>query len=540
MDKVRKRKSRAPWQDQQQQQVQANSYANTPPQSNSLQVPSNPYAASSAKKQDRRLSIHASAHHRQHGKSFSSINNESAPPLPENSALIMLSNGSASEIEENYKSLLKQKDIITRNIKNNINLNQQNILQLTNDLKIVQEELDSLRNSTRQVLEVTNFFKESAEKKLSMEFESKTNTPQTSKSQDRSSIVILENLWKKELQSLYKHVDGASKFIQPTPGRHVIAESGRWIEINPGSWKNGNASHLFILNDLILIANKSNGDKKLHATQCFPINQVSIRQITPPNNITDSKLNFINIKFQNLSYIFSSDRYDHFMKIMDAYKKGKNELEQLNRTQTPIESKRNSRKSKRNSEEILSTLSTKIDFKDNFDDIESSIHYNNFTRAFELITHVESKLNKKKILNEDENLLSQVTRTKLDQKREEILKGLEFMLRHHCNYIKLENILELYKRLNQLNIGITIYLKSTPLDYKNSLVAILTLKKRISTLIPILKKIENDSANSSLIITWCTDEAKKISNLLNCDKAVLIPYLDEFKELGINLDYLFE
>lgn len=342
--------------------------------SNLLQVP-NPYGdmhnVNGNQKQNRRYSIHYAAH--QHRRSFSQsggapgFSSSGAPPLPglpaapnvvrgeekpttiEQKIFKELGHGSAAEVDDYYKTLKKQNQVITRDIKENINQNQKNILELTKDLKDTQEELVNMRITAKDLFEVLDDFREAAERRLKLEFDAPQQqqhqphlpTKQlqlrpSNNQKDRSSILVLEKMWAKEIQSLFKHVDGASKFIQPIPGRHVLAESGRWHEVNVGTWKPSNAGHLFILNDLILIATRKplggghSGDKssegkgsKLQAIQCLPLIQVSLSQVKPPKS--DNSLYFINIKTKSLSYVYSTDRYDHLVKIVDAFNKGKNE-----------------------------------------------------------------------------------------------------------------------------------------------------------------------------------------------------------------------
>ncbi len=338
----------------------------------------------SNKKQSRRMSIHVSA--RQHGRSFSQtgpIDMANLPALPkiggvttsgvggaggdvmtrtggltiEQKIFKELSQGSAAEVDDYYKTLLKQKNLITRDIKDNINQNQKNILQLTKDLKETQEELIELRGTTKELYEVLGYFKESAQRRLELEFEPETqkelHLPQKSnqlgipsnKKKDRSSIMVLKKMWDSQLQSLFKHVDGASKFVQPLPNRHIVAESGRWFEVNVGNWKPSYPTHLFIFNDLILIAVKksssssqepttggSNGGSKsrLQAVQCWPLTQVSLQQIKSPKK-DDDKMYFINLKSKSLSYVYLTDRYDHFVKVTEAFNKGRNEMIQSER-----------------------------------------------------------------------------------------------------------------------------------------------------------------------------------------------------------------
>ena len=135
-------------------------------------------------------------------------------------------------------------------------------------MKETQEELIELRGTTKELYEVLGYFKESAQRRLELEFE-----PETQKELHLPQKVInwvflvikrkidhqlwCLKMWDSQLQSLFKHVDGASKFVQPLPNRHIVAESGRWFEVNVGNWKPSYPTHLFLFNDLILIAVKN-------------------------------------------------------------------------------------------------------------------------------------------------------------------------------------------------------------------------------------------------------------------------------------------
>lgn len=379
--KASNRKSRAPWQSSTNNAKISNPYAdaNTSVVTNnenndSLQVP-NPYGVNNKgnRKNTRRLSIHASAAAAGNRGPFDATN---LPPVPQlyktntqsSDAVLAiskgqeeeevdietkifgeLSNGTATEIDDYYKVLVKQKALITRDMKSNINQNQKNILELTNDLKETQEELLQLRITTKELYGVLDEFKEAAERRIDLEHETQQADQNhnnlyaalnSKKRKDRSSVMVLGKIWASELQSLCKHVDGASKYVQALPGRHVLAESGRWYEVNVGTWKPTKATHLFMLNDLVLIATKKNsmnqdtGDKKtsrLQAIHCWPLHEVKLSEVRVPSNSNktdkdDNKLYVINIKSKSLSYVYQTDRYDHFLKITEAYNKGRNEI----------------------------------------------------------------------------------------------------------------------------------------------------------------------------------------------------------------------
>lgn len=381
MDSKANRKSRAPWQNQR-ARGGSNPYADATsivetkePTSNTLQVPKT--AASKSRRQTRRLSIHASATVPQPMFDAGLL-----PPLPgapgmyrtstNNSDLVSmrsqyrekreediidiikmeLRNKDATTIDDFYKSLVGQKQTLERDIKDKINQNQRNILQLTDNLQVTQEELMLLRVLTKELYGILAEFTDAAERRIDLEEKDARNAagaalPASASSQqlrlpkkkkDRLSVVVLQKMWVLELQLLYKHVDGAQKYVQPIAGRHILGESGRWHEINIGTWKPTKPIHLFLLNDAVLVATRKhaqNGNsKRLQAVYCWPLQQVSISEIqapTQPNKGGDEKMYVINVRSNSMSYVYQTDRYDHFMRVMNAYMKGKTEVTQKER-----------------------------------------------------------------------------------------------------------------------------------------------------------------------------------------------------------------
>lgn len=73
---------------------------------------------------------------------------------------------------------------------------------------------------------------------------------------NRSSVANLEALWTTHLQELWRRVEGSQKFLPASPGRHIIHESGKWVELNPATWKPRRRVHLILLNDHLLVASE--------------------------------------------------------------------------------------------------------------------------------------------------------------------------------------------------------------------------------------------------------------------------------------------
>lgn len=383
MDTKLNRKSRAPWQSGAPDKAtkSANPYANanlkqgkveSEPYANTLQVPK---TAASSRRHNRRMSIQQSAAvpfdpsmPPTLGQSmYRTATNNSETTLIRSFATnrrrsneddivqvikTELRDKDVTVIDDFYKSLLTQKASLDEDIKSRINTNQKNILQLTDDLRLTQEELFSLRVLTKELYQILADFAEAAERRIALEKEgprmsdshvfnghSHPNGQQApNKRKDRLSVLLLQKMWATELQSLFKHVDGAQKFVQAIPGRHVLAESGRWHEINVGTWKASRLIHLFLLNDLVMIATRKlsqeGSSKRLQAIYCWPLQNVEIAEIEAPSQVSSkegSRVHVINLRAPSFSYVYQTDRYDHFSRVMNAYQKGKAELAQKNR-----------------------------------------------------------------------------------------------------------------------------------------------------------------------------------------------------------------
>lgn len=390
MDYKSNRKSKAPWQLNQgnkwrpQAAVQfdltdrseGNKSSNT---TNGLQGANSAQSAANMKnrKHNRRLSILASA------VAPTSFNTSNLPPLPQStqiynqaandSDMVLLRSHAVREREEDmvavittelrhkdavaidefYKSLVLQKKKVENDIKDKINQNQKNILQLTDNLQVTQQELLQLRELTKELYSTISEFTDAAERRLELELAEPEPTPQLSargssggngggregiqKRRDRSSVVVLQKMWITELQMLYKHVEGAQQVVQTVPGRHILGESGRWHEINVGNWKPLKSVHLFILNDMVLVASrKKTQDKNGKALQLvhhWPLHMVEFRPETAPklSESTAQKTCIISLSANSSRYFFQTDRSDHYDKILRAYHKGKTEVDQAQR-----------------------------------------------------------------------------------------------------------------------------------------------------------------------------------------------------------------
>jgi hypothetical protein len=91
--------------------------------------------------------------------------------------------------------------------------------------------------------------------------------PSDRKRANRSSVANLEAMWSTHLQVLWKRVEGSQKYLPALPGRHIIMESQRWVELNAATWKPRRRVALVLLNDHLLIASEKKRNDLANAVQ---------------------------------------------------------------------------------------------------------------------------------------------------------------------------------------------------------------------------------------------------------------------------------
>ncbi|SCU93304.1 LAME_0F03334g1_1 [Lachancea meyersii CBS 8951] len=239
-----------------------------------------------------------------------------------------LGNASALEIDQFTSELNDLALEVTDEVKENVSRSYTQVLQVNKDLKSASTELKQLRSSVGELQEVMGDLSTMAEKRLQLERgptqNSRTEQQQqqqqqqhsllppakASKKRDRTSVFMLEKMWKSELSTLFRVVEGAQKFIAPVPGRHILLENSNWYEMNAATLKPLKAVHIFLLSDMIMIAakNQENRQHELVVCYCHTLRDTTIS----PQAKNRISLNFANRR-QCLIQTHKSQEYEHFV-----------------------------------------------------------------------------------------------------------------------------------------------------------------------------------------------------------------------------------
>lgn len=172
---------------------------------------------------------------------------------------------------------------------------------------------------------------------------------QARKQANRSSLANLEAMWNAQLHALWKNVEGSQKFLPAIPGRHVIYETGYWVELDAATWKAKRAAHIFLLNDYLLVAIKKkkrveqNGGlngvsahklTKLVADRCWPLQEIDIVDISSSNESSRSAndrremANAICVRHGRESFTYRFDKPSNSERdnLLQAFKRAADEL----------------------------------------------------------------------------------------------------------------------------------------------------------------------------------------------------------------------
>jgi hypothetical protein len=96
----------------------------------------------------------------------------------------------------------------------------------------------------------------------------------------RSSVADLRVLYASQLQELHSTIEGSSKFVPATPGRHIICQISDTYSLNPATYKVEYAVHLVLFDGALLVAKRRrrrNGERgRLVAERCWMLNEIII------------------------------------------------------------------------------------------------------------------------------------------------------------------------------------------------------------------------------------------------------------------------
>lgn len=265
--------------------------------------------------------------------------------MDDSDATNLLLDASNQELREYQANLQMIKARTSANLQQKVYQNRTQFIQISKEADKLKEEMRTLRNL---MSELTASLGQASTSASMSETRLKHDNGDSSarKHANRSSVANLEAMWNVQLHALWKNVEGSQKFLPAVPGRHVLHESGNWVELDAATWKARRPAHIFLLNDHLLVGSKKrkrtdpnanlDGAKtqtpmtKLVADRCWPLQDIDIIDITSASATSDREemLNAISIRYGNESFTYRSDKQSSIQKanLLLAFRRAADEL----------------------------------------------------------------------------------------------------------------------------------------------------------------------------------------------------------------------
>lgn len=270
----------------------------------------------------------------------------------------LLADASENDITKYQEDLRKVKNRTSSDLQHNVYQNRTQFIKIS-------KEADKLKGEMRTLRALMSDLTSTLGQATSSGSFKPADSVSSRKQSNRSSVANLEALWNTHLQTLWKRVEGSQKFLPAIPGRHIVYESGRWVELNAATWKVRRRVHLILLNDHLLVAAEKKradgssqnprdpkqppGAAQLVAVRCWPLQDVQMVDLSTKTSSgrepSDKKraADSINVRVGTESFTFASPGTDQVEKatLLSSFRKSMEDLRRNLEAETEERSKTN-------------------------------------------------------------------------------------------------------------------------------------------------------------------------------------------------------
>lgn len=202
----------------------------------------------------------------------------------------LLSAASEQEIQEYQSNLQRFKHRNSSELQQSVYQNRTQFIKISKEAEKLKTEMSTLQSL---MSELTGTIGQGTTSNSNSPMSPEVNGPSlTRRNTNRTSVANLEQMWNIQLQTLWKNVEKSQKFLPAVPGRHIVAETGSWIELDSATWKPKRPVHIVLLNDHLLVASKKRkrvdpnvpqqgpAPTKKVAEECWPLQDIEIIDMT--------------------------------------------------------------------------------------------------------------------------------------------------------------------------------------------------------------------------------------------------------------------
>lgn len=278
----------------------------------------------------------------------------------------VLAGASEQDIQEFKTELKKTRNRASTNLQQNVFQNRTQFIKISKEAEKLKGEMKILKGlmiDLSTTLSNSQFLPAYTGRRSPSEDDDATFQR---KRNNRSSVANLEAMWNVQLQALWKNIEGSQKFLPAIPGRHIIHESGSWVELDAATWKPRRPAHIVLLNDHLLVATKkrkridpntANGNAqkaptKLVAERCWPLQALDLLDLAVNANVKGPARDFQDIKnailirhgAESLTYRSDNRNPQHKGDLILQFKRTTDELRRAEKEKAELDERGNKSK----------------------------------------------------------------------------------------------------------------------------------------------------------------------------------------------------
>ncbi|OJJ45061.1 hypothetical protein ASPZODRAFT_134489 [Penicilliopsis zonata CBS 506.65] len=269
----------------------------------------------------------------------------------------LLANASEEDIDDYKASLRKVKNRTSTDLQQNVYQNRTQFIKISKEAEKLKGEMRTLRTLMAEL--TTALGQTSIGDSPNPMSPSAEDDYIPKRRANRSSVANLESMWNAQLQTMWKTVEGSQKFLPAIPGRHIVMETGNWVELDSATWKPRRRVHIILLNDHLLVAvikrtrvdqndqnknSRSPASTRLVAEECWPLQDIDMIDLGSNLGSGASRAeaedrgisNAINVRVGNKPFTYRHDKRDSPAKneLLATFRKTVEDLRRTMRSET--------------------------------------------------------------------------------------------------------------------------------------------------------------------------------------------------------------
>ena len=265
----------------------------------------------------------------------------------------LLSNAFDTDIQEYQDGLQKVKERSDAELQQQIYQNRTQFIRISKEAEKLNGEMNTLKAF---MSDLTGALGQANPAPLSGMRSPSIDDMRARRNANRSSVANLESMWNVQLQALWKNVERSQKFLPAIPGRHIVFETGHWVELDSATWKPKRPVHIVLLNDHLLVASKKRKraepntqqkgppPTKLVAEECWPLQDIDLLDLganlaaSGGEGIIDERNigTAVNVRYGNKTFTYRHDQRNESAKadLLTLFRKTVEDLRKTARSET--------------------------------------------------------------------------------------------------------------------------------------------------------------------------------------------------------------